>query len=329
MIISRAPLRITLGGGGTDLPSYYSKFGGFCLSAAINRYIYIYVNRPAADDFIRVKYSKYEQVKLPEEVQHDLVKNALLELNLGGSLEITSMADIPAGTGMGSSSSYLVALLTALYELKRERIPTQALAELAYHIETEIANHQAGKQDHYLPAFGGITCLNIDTTGKVVVTPLDISVSTAENFRNNVLLFYTGITRGAVNILKAQHDDTKNGNSIILDSLHRSKELGYKVKDALINGDVEKFGVLLHELWMNKKRRFESISNPNIDKWYELARNSGAIGGKIMGAGGGGFFIFYSPNGKKDTLRKAMTSEGLKEMPYDFDYEGTKVLINF
>lgn len=330
MIISRAPLRISLGGGGTDLPSYYSKFGGYCISASINKYIYIYVNRPAADEFIRVKYSKFEQVKTVDEIKHDLVKWALKTLNMNGSLEVTSMADIPAGTGMGSSSSYLVALLSALYELKKERIPTQSLAELAYHIEMELANHSAtGKQDPYLAAFGGITCLDIDTSGKVLVTPLDVSVTTVDNFKNNVLLFYTGIYRGGVTILNAQENDTTGGNEIVLDSLHRSKELGYKIEEALLKGDIEQFGELLHTHWLNKKRRLVSISNPNIDRWYEIARENGAVGGKIMGAGGGGFFMFYVPNGKKNNFRNVMTKEGLREMSYDFDYEGAKVLINF
>lgn len=329
MIISRAPLRITLGGGGTDLVSYYSLYGGFCISASINKYIYIYVNRPEADDYIRVKYSKFEQVKTPDEVQHDLVRYALKYLNIGSSIEVTSMSDIPAGTGMGSSSSYMVALLTALYELKRERIPTQALAELAYHIEMDLAKHHSGKQDPYLAAFGGITCLDIDITGKVSVNPLDISITTADNFKNNVLLFYTGLSRDSITILDTQHNDTKNYGAAVLDSLHRSKELGFEIKDTLLAGDIEHFGELLHEHWINKKKRFDKISNPIIDKWYDVARENGAIGGKIMGAGGGGFFMFYVPSNHKNDLRKVMHSEGLKEMAYDFDFEGTKVLINF
>ena len=329
MIISRAPCRITLGGGGTDLPSYYSKYGGFCLSAAINKYIYMYVNRPVADDFIRVKYSKFEQVRTTDEIQHDLVRPALKFLDLGASLEIASMGDIPGGTGMATSSAYLIALLTALHELKKERVPTQVLAEEGCKIEMDIAGHATGKQDLYLPAFGGITCLDIDTSGKVIVTPLDISTSTAECFRNNILLFYTGITRYSTNILHTQRNETNNGNTIYIDSLHRSKELGYKIKEVLLEGDVEKFGYLLHEHWLNKKKRDDNISNGYIDECYRVAREYGAIGGKIMGAGGGGFFIFYIPNEKKDQVRKALRYAGLKEVPYDFDYEGTKVLINF
>lgn len=329
MILARSPFRISLGGGGTDLPSYYSKYGGFVLSAAINKYIYIYVNRPAADDFIRVKYSTYEQVDTPDEVQHDLVRPALKLLGFQNGIEIVSAADIPAGTGLGSSGTYLVTLLTALYEQKRERVPVQVIAEQANHIEMNLAGHPVGKHDHYLAAFGGITILDIAEDGKVNVTPLDISLSTVEEFRSNVLIFYTGILRSSSDILEAQKQDTSRNNSNVVDSLHRTKELGYRVKESLETGDLEQFGRLLHEHWENKKRRSGMISNPNIDAWYELARANGAVGGKIMGAGGGGFFMFYCPNNKKKVVRKALTEAGLRELPYDFDFEGTKVLVNF
>lgn len=329
MILARAPFRIPLGGGGTDLPSYYSQHGGFVLSAAINKYVYIYVNRPAADQYIRVKYSRYEQVPTPDEVEHDLVRPALKELNLGGSLEIVSMADVPAGTGLGSSSTYLVGLLTALYELKREKIPTQVLAEMACHIEMDIARHPVGKQDQYLAAFGGIVCLDLACDGRVKAAPLDVSISTVEDFRNNVLLFYTGITRSANGILAAQQKDTEQQDPTVLESLHRTKELGYKIKEALEIGDLERFGLLLDEHWENKKRRSGQISDRRIDQWYQVAKENGALGGKIMGAGGGGFFMFCCVNGRKAQLRQALAAEGLREMPYDFDFEGAKVLVNF
>jgi len=329
MILARVPFRISLGGGGTDLPSYYSQFGGFILSAAINKYLYIYVNRPAADDFIRVKYSRYEQVASPDEVQHDLVRPALKMLNLNGSLEIVSMSDIPAGTGLGSSGVYLVALLAALYELKREKVPTQALAEQACHIEMNLAGHPVGKHDHYLSAFGGITCLDIGTDGRVQVSPLDISITTVEEFRNCVLLFYTGVTRRSSDILEEQKRDTQQGNPTVVDSLHRTKELGYRIKEALEEGDLERFGLLLEEHWQNKKRRSHKISDPQIDRWYEIAKQNGVVGGKIMGAGGGGFFMLYCPNDHKARLRRALRQAGLREMPYNFDFEGAKVLVNF
>lgn len=329
MILARAPFRIPLGGGGTDLPSYYSEYGGFILSAAINKYVYIYVNRPAADDYIRVKYSRYEQVSNPDEVQHDLVRPALKLLNINGSLEIVSMADVPDGTGLGSSGSYLVAVLTALYELKREKVPIQALAEQACHIEMDLSGHPVGKHDHYLAAFGGITCLDIGTDGRVGVSPLNISIAAVEEFRNSVLLYYTGLIRRSTDILKDQKQDTERGDTAVVDSLHRTKEVGHRIKEALEQGDFERFGLLLDEHWQNKKRRSGKISDPRIDHWYEIAKQNGALGGKIMGAGGGGFFMFYCPSACKSRLRQALAAEGLREMPYDFDFEGAKVLVNF
>ena len=329
MILSRAPFRISLGGGGTDLPSYYSKHGGFILSAAINKYLYMYVNRPCADDFIRLKYSKYEQVNRPEEIQHDLVRPALKELQLNGTLEIASMADIPAGTGLGSSGTYLVALLSALYELKREKVPVQVLAEQACHIEMNMARHPVGKHDHYLAAFGGITCMEIETGGRVHVSPLDISITTAEEFRHSVLLFYTGVTRSSREILDQQRADTEREDPAVVESLHRTKALGYSIKNVLEQGDVESFGALLDDHWRNKKKRSEKISDPRIDRCYDIAKANGALGGKIMGAGGGGFFMFYCPVKHKRRLRRALSAEGLREMSYDFDFEGAKVLVNF
>jgi D-glycero-alpha-D-manno-heptose-7-phosphate kinase len=329
MILARAPYRISLGGGGTDLPSYYLKHGGFILSAAINKYLYIYVNRPAADDFIRLKYSRSEQVRTPDEIEHDLVRPALKELGLGASLEIASMADVPAGSGLGSSGTYLVTLLTALHELKREKIPTQALAEQACHIEIDLAGHAAGKHDPYLAAFGGITCLDINTEGRVRVYPLDISVTTVEDFRSNVLVFYTGITRSSDGILEAQRRDTQQGDGEVIDSLHRTKELGYRVKEALEQGDLERFGLLLDEHWQNKKRRSQGISDKRLDECYDAVKACGGLGGKVMGAGGGGFFMFYCPSHSRTKVRQALRERELREMPYDFDFEGAKVLVNF
>lgn len=328
MILVRAPLRIALGGGGTDLPSYYGTHGGFVLSAAIDKYLYICLNRPAADDLIRVKYSRYEEVSSPHEVEHDLVRPALLELGVAGNIEITSMADVPAGTGLGSSSTYLVALLTGLHELNRERIPTQALAEEACHIEMDMAGHPVGKQDHYLAAFGGFTCLDIARDGRVTVTPLDISVATTEVLHSSLLLFFTGITRGASTILAEQKRDTITAKSDVVESLHRTKELGYRVKAALEAGRPDEFGAIMHEHWENKKRRSGLISNPLVDRWYEIARSSGALGGKLVGAGGGGFLLLYCPAPAKAALRAALTMEGLREMPFAFDFEGAKVMLN-
>ncbi len=329
MILARAPLRISLGGGGTDLPSYYSQFGGFLVSAAITKYVYLCVNRPSADNLIRVTYSRCEKVVSVEDIQHDLVRPALKLLELRDTLEIVSMADVPDGTGLGSSGSYLVALLTALFELKREKVPTQKLAELAVHIEMDLAGHPVGKHDHYLAAFGGLTCLDIAKDGTVRVSPLNISISTKEELRAGTLLFFTGITRGSREILQAQKDDTAKADPAVTESLHRTKELGYELKDVLERGDVERFGRLLDEHWQNKKKRSGKISNPQIDGWYELAKSKGAIGGKVIGAGGGGFLMLFCPPSAKPVVRQALASAGLKEMPYDFDFDGAKVMVNF
>lgn len=328
MILARAPLRVPLGGGGTDLPSYYMKYGGFVLSAAINKYVYICINRPAADDLIRAKYSRYEQVSSPDEVQHDLLRPALKQLNLNGNIEITSMADVPSGTGLGSSGTYLVALLTALHSLKRETIPSHSLAEQACHIEIDLAGHPVGKHDQYMATFGGITCLEFKGDGQVEVAPLNIPAATLEELSASVLLFYTGMSRASTEILGEQTYQCQNGNGAMLESLHRTKELGYRIKEALELGDLDEFGRLLDEHWQNKKKRSTKITDGRIDEWYNIGRNNGALGGKIMGAGGGGFFMFYCPNGHKPRLRAALKAAGLREMRYDFDLEGAKVLVN-
>lgn len=329
MIFVRAPLRIPLGGGGTDLPSYYSQHGGFILSAAINKYVYIYVNRPSVDDLLRIKYAQIEEVSHVDDIQHDLVRPALKVLHLKSHLEIVSMADLPSGTGMGSSGSYLVALLKALYELKDEKILVQALAEQACHIEMNLAGHPVGKQDHYLAAFGGISCLDIEKNGFVHVSPLDISISTIEDLRNGLLLFYTGITRRSRDILAEQKQDTEANQTIVINSLHRTKVLGYQIREVLEKGDLEQFGRYLDQHWQNKKQRSHKISQPEIDRWYQLALKSGAIGGKLMGAGGGGFFMFLCLSRRsKANVRQALSNEGLREMSFDFDFEGAKVMLN-
>jgi D-glycero-alpha-D-manno-heptose-7-phosphate kinase len=268
-------------------------------------------------------------VATPDELEHDLVRPALKALNVTANIEITSMADVPGGTGLGSSSTYLVAVLAALHELRREKVPTQALAEQACHIEMDLAGHSVGKHDHYLAAFGGITCLDIHPDGRVHVSPLDITIDTVEEFRSRVLLFYTGVTRSSREILTAQVSDTERGDSSVVDSLHRTKELGFQIKEALETGDLDRFGGLLDEHWQNKKRRSSMISDPDIDRWYDLARENGALGGKIMGAGGGGFFMFYCPPSAKPKVRAALSEVGLREMPYDFDFDGAKILVNF
>jgi len=322
-------LRISIGGGGTDLPSYYEGHGGFILSAAINKYVYVYANRPSADDLIRVKYSEYEQVASVSEIQHDLVRPSLELLKISEGIEVTSMADVPAGTGLGSSGSYLVALLTSLHEFNQNPISQKELAEQAVHIEMDLAGHPVGKHDHYLAAFGGLTCLEINKSGEVTVSPLKISDTNLHDLQESILLFFTGISRSSRAILQKQKQDTEGSDTSVLDSLHQTKDIGYQIKSALESGDLNQFGRLLDEHWKIKKRRSGAISNPDIDIWYKKAKSAGATGGKIIGAGGGGFLMFHCPAESKQAVRDALMIEGLREMPFEFDYQGTQMLANF
>ncbi len=328
MITTRAPLRIPLGGGGTDLPGYACEYGGFVLSAGIDKYVYIQVNTLKVEDFVRVKYSRTERADQPQDIRHPLLREALLHTHVRGGLEISAMADIPGRTGMGSSGAFTVALLAALHTHKREQVPTQELAEEAYYVETGRARQPAGKHDHYLAAYGGLTCLEIEPSFKVRAYPLRIDVHTLEELRNSMLLFYTGIERESQDILAQQESDTQRGDAQIIQSLHAVKRLGLEIKAALEEGDLARFGNLLDEHWQMKKRRSSMMSTPDIDRWYEAGRQAGALGGKIMGAGGGGFLMFYCPAEYRWSLRERMAAEGLREMRFHFDMEGVKVLMN-
>ena len=328
MIIARAPHRIPLGGGGTDLPAYYSKHGGFLLAAGINKYVYVYVNHPAADDLIRVKYSRYEEVSTTSEIQHDLIRPTFDLLGIEKGIEIVTMSDIPAGTGMGSSGSFLVASLTALLESQRKRTPPQELAELACHIEMDLAGHPVGKQDQYMAAFGGLTKLEIATDGKTKVSPINISVDTIEELQSRLTLYYTGITRSASKVLQEQTDAIENNHQPAIDGLHETKELGQKILEALETDDLDSFGRMLDEHWRVKKQRASSVTDPTIDKWYTIAQTAGVTGGKIVGAGSGGFLLLYSPPEYKSRIRIAMSETGLREMSFQFDFDGAKVLVN-
>lgn len=327
MIITRTPFRVPLGGGGTDLPSYYSKYGGFIFSAAIDKYMFISINQPLVDDLIRIKYSKSETVSSIDEVQHEIVREALQYLGFKNAIEVVSMADVPAGTGLGSSGAYTVGLLNGLHTLKRESLTLQQLAEEACKIEIDILNKPIGKHDQYLAAFGGLTCLEIEKDGNVKVCSGKISHAIIDELEKNILLFFTGISRDANEILSSQSKGAEREDSQIVDTLHRIKEIGYQIKDALESGNLAKFGYLLDKHWHVKKNLSGKISDSEIDRLYEKAKENGALGGKIMGAGGGGFFMFYCEE-HRNHLRKAMAEEGLREMRYRFDFEGSKVLIN-
>lgn len=327
MIITRTPFRFTLGGGGTDLPSYYSRFGGLVFSAAIDKYMFISVNRPIVDDLVRVKYSKSECVASVNELQHELAKAALEFTGVENAVEILSMADIPAGTGLGSSSCYVVGLLNALQCLKRD-IPTQPqLAETACYLEMDILKKPVGKQDQYVAAVGGLPILEIEKSGKVHVRQAHISYDVMDELNRNTLIFYTGMTRSADDILRYQDWSVKKEDKDVTESLHRIKEIGYEIVEAIESGNLDRFGLLMDEHWENKKRLSSKIADSRLHKIYELAKSNGALGGKVTGAGGGGFFVFYTSN-RHQQLRRAMQREGLRELRYRFDTEGSKVLVN-
>jgi len=328
VILARAPLRLPLGGGGTDLPSYYSRYGGFFISAAINKYVYVAVNRPASDELIRLKYSMSEEVDAVADLQHDLVRASLSQLQIDRNIEIASMADVPAGTGMGSSGSYLVALLVALHTLKRDHQPRWELAEQACHIEIDLAGHPVGKQDQYVAVWGGLNCYDVSSDGDVTVTALKIPAYALEDLERCVLLFNTGSTRKSELILSQQKSDTESGHQAVVESLHRTKELGMQIKDALEQGDLPAFGRLLHEHWVNKKARSPQISDGRIDRIYEVARENGALGGKLIGAGGGGFLMLLAEHTSVRRVREAVSAEGVRHMPFKFDLEGAKTLLD-
>jgi D-glycero-alpha-D-manno-heptose-7-phosphate kinase len=324
MIITRSPLRVSLGGGGTDLASYYSAHGGFLLAAAIDKYVYLTHHKTFQQEII-VKYSKLERVNSVDQIEHPIFREAL---KLTGATdphtELTSMADIPGGTGLGSSGSFTTALLKALHTYNKHPISPAALAEQACDIEINKLGEPIGKQDQYIAAIGGITAFTIHKDGRVEYRPVKISEDTHYNLEDNLLLFFTGYSRSASGILKDQNDRSKKNDSSMLDNLHFTKELGYKSLDCLENGNLEEFARLMDIHWQRKKARSSGMSNTHINDWYDYAMQNGALGGKLIGAGGGGFLMFYASDKLK--LRRAMREKGLQEVRFRFDFEGTKVI---
>jgi D-glycero-alpha-D-manno-heptose-7-phosphate kinase len=325
VIITRSPLRISLGGGGTDLPSYYREHTGFVISAAIDKYVYITLHETFTQELL-IKYSKMELVQTVEEVHHPIVREALRMVDVGPRpyLEIVSMSDIPAGTGLGSSGSFTVALLRALHAWKKNLIPRQELAEQACRIEIDLLGEPVGKQDQYIASFGGITCFQFLPDGRVEVAPLQLDGETLCNLEDNLLLFFTGFTRSASAILEEQDTRTRQQDAEIIAQLHVVKQLGCESKAALERGDLRRFAELMHVHWEHKKARSRSMTNSTIDEYYDLARRNGALGGKLIGAGGGGFLMLYTED--KTRLRNVMRGAGLREVRVRFDFQGTTVL---
>jgi D-glycero-alpha-D-manno-heptose-7-phosphate kinase len=324
MIITRSPLRVSLGGGGTDLPSYYREHGGFLVAAAIDKYVYITKHRTFQQEII-VKYSKLERVQTVAEIEHPIIREALKLVGITDPhLELTSMADIPGGTGLGSSGSFTTALLKALHTYKKNLVSPAELAEQACDIELNKLGEPIGKQDQYIAAVGGITAFTFHPDGRVEYRPCQLAEETLFNLEDNLLLFFTGYSRSASAILKDQNDRSKSHDAAMLDNLHFTKELGYKSLEALERGNLDEFARLMDVHWQRKKARSSGMSNAHINEWYDHAMANGALGGKLIGAGGGGFLMFYA--GDKQKLRHAMREKGLQEVRFRFDFEGSKVV---
>jgi len=324
MIISRSPLRISLGGGGTDIPSFYEKHEGFVMAAAINKYVYTSIIEPYANGFF-LKYSKLEKTKDIKRIKHPIIREVLLKYNFNlKRIEITTLADIPAGTGLGSSGSFTNSLIKALYAFNNRSINTERLSEESCDIEINRLNNPVGKQDQYISAYGGIKNFIFKKNNKVIVSNTKISRDTFFELEDNLLLFFTGFTRSSSTILKKQDVDSKNNIHEMIENLKKIKKMGLEAKKLIENNDLKKYGELLNYHWKKKIERSKNITNKKINYIYEEALKSGAIGGKLVGAGGGGFLMFYAHD--KTALRKKMLNLKVEELTFKFDTEGTKII---
>ena len=319
VICSRAPLRISLGGGGTDLPSFYREEGGFLVAGAIDKYVYL-LTHTAFQRRYRMKYSQFEEVDDAAEIRHPILREALTRHWRGTPLEIASVADVPAGTGMGSSGSFGVALLKGLAHARCSATTPRALAEAVCEIEIDVLGEPVGKQDPYVAAHGGICAYTFNPDGTVEVEPLELDPTTLRLLRERLLLFYTGESRAASTVLRDQDDRTRSGDREMVENLRRTKAMGRDSCELLLKGDLDGFAELMHEHWLNKRGRSAGMASGRVDELYTLARRSGAIGGKLVGAGGGGFLLVYARN-PSDT-RQAMSAAGAPELTFDFEFKG-------
>lgn len=327
MILTRAPVRFSLGGGGTDLPAYYRHHGGFVVSAAVDKYIYLTANQRFSSD-IHLAYWRTETVRAVDEIQHPLFREALACCGVTGAIELTSSTDVPPHSGLGSSGAFLVALLAALHAHQRRSASPAQLAEMACDIEIDRLGQPVGKQDQYISAFGGVSAITIDTDGSVHVEPVPAREEVLDELQSNLAVFYTGVERQAATVLREQVANVEAGRRATTDGMHRIKALGREVYRLLVDGDVDRYGELLHEHWQRKRALASSMSDPLLDEHYEAARKAGAVGGKIMGAGGGGFFLFYVRSERRRTLSEAMIARGLRPLPFRFDHTGACVVAN-
>ncbi len=323
MIITRTPLRVSIGGGGTDLPSYYEQHGGFVISAAISRHVFVLVNRTFSPGY-RIKYSQLETVETIGDIAHPLVREALKMHRVTGGLEVVSVADVMAGTGLGSSGTFTVGLLHALHALNRCSVTAETLAREAVELEMIRLAEPVGKQDQYIAAYGGVTCQEYHPDGAVTVTPLRLDTRTLRDLQDGLMLFFTGASRQAGVLLADQKSRSERNDPAVIHNLHAIKDLGYRIRAALEDGQPAEFGRLMHQHWEMKRQRARGMSDAWIDRAYEHALANGAVGGKLVGAGGGGFLMFYTQD--RIRLRHAMTEFGLNELPFAFDFDGSIVL---
>ncbi len=332
MILTRAPFRVTLGGGGTDVPSYYQKHGGFVVAMGLDKYMYISLNVPLVDRTIRVQYMKSEQVEHPDQLKHELAREALKQHGIFSQIEITSTADLPSGSGLGSSSCYLVALLAALHAYRRRPSSLADLAEEASAIEHGLLRSPIGKEDQYMAAFGGVSVLEIDRDGRVRHRFADMALSTVPDFVANTHLYWTGVRRSGPEVLRDQDqamaDPASPQRAVVEESLHAIKEIGYQTVAAVESGNLDEFGRLMDQHWTHKKRMSPRITIPGIDELYgELKSRFGVLGAKVAGPGGGGFLMVYAPRSHA-AITTFMAERGLRRLHYGVEFEGVKVLSN-
>jgi D-glycero-alpha-D-manno-heptose-7-phosphate kinase len=327
MIVSRAPVRFSLGGGGTDLPSYARDHGGFVVAAAVDKYIFVCVAR-RFQDTIRLAYSETEIVASVDQIKHRIFKAALQATGLSSGLELHSLADVPANTGLGSSSTFTVALLNGLHAYKREFVPAAQLAQEAAHIEIDVLGEPIGKQDHYISTFGGISAMTFHPDGSVEVERLPLRDEVIDDLESNLLIYYSGVERAASAVLSEQARTIVANKDAAVERMHRIKALGHDTRRILLAGDIDTYGEMLHEHWTHKRKLASNMSDPTIDEHYEAARKAGAIGGKLMGAGGGGFFMFYVRPGERRRVHDAVAARGLRRMRFRFDGGGAQITAN-
>jgi D-glycero-alpha-D-manno-heptose-7-phosphate kinase len=328
MIVSRAPVRFSLGGGGTDLPSYSREHGGFVVAAAVDKFVFVCVAR-RFHDTIRLAYSESEIVDSVHQIKHRIFRAALQTTGLDKGLELHSLADVPANTGLGSSSTFTVALLNGLHAFKREFVPAEQLAKEACHLEIDVLKEPIGKQDQYIAAYGGISAMNFHPDGSVDVERLPIREEVIDELESNLVIYYSGIERAASTVLKEQARTIVENKDDAVQRMHRIKQLGYETKLVLLSGQIDKYGEMLHEHWMNKRKLASNMADSAIDEHYDAARKAGAIGGKLMGAGGGGFFMFYVRAADRRRVHDTLAARGLRPMRFRFDFDGARIMANF